>query len=270
LEQVQFLEAPFTALEIRQIVFSCDPNKAPSLDEFLFQFYQAFWDLVFSDVTALVNAFYTNQLDVLKINLATTCLLPKKIDASNIKNYRPISLINYSFKIITKLLAARLATIMDYLIDSTQTAYIKGRLIMDNVVCAHEVLHQVMISKTKGFDRVNWDFLIETLTGRGFGSKWISWIQFILKGSKTCVNFNVNLGPYFHCKRGARQGDPLSPFLFDLVADVLNILLQNARHLGYLKGLDSIGSFEGILNLHFVDDTLLFVEVKAEYIEVLK
>jgi hypothetical protein len=54
------------------------------------------------------------------------------------------------------------------------------------------------------------------------------------------------------------------------VVDVLNILLRNAKNLGYLKGLGSIGSFEGILNLHFIDDTLLFLEAKVEYIEVLK
>jgi Reverse transcriptase (RNA-dependent DNA polymerase) len=202
------------------------------------------------------------------------------MDAFNIKNYRPISLINYSFKIITKLLTDRLATVMDSLIDSTQTAYIKGCLIMDNVVCAHEVLHQVRLSKSKNvlfkidfekvFDRVNWDFLLETLVGRGFRTKWITWIQSILEGSKTCINFNGQLDPYFHCRRGVREGDPLSPFLFDLVADVLNILLRNAKNLSYLKGLGSIGSFEGILNLHFIDDTMLFLEAKAEYIEVLK
>jgi Reverse transcriptase (RNA-dependent DNA polymerase) len=207
-------------------------------------------------------------------------LLPKKIDASNIKNYRPISLINYSFKIITNLVANRLATVMDYLIDSTQTVYIKDRSIMDNVVCAHAVLHQVRLSKSKGllfkidfekvFDRVNWDFLLEILVGRGFRTKWITWIQSILECSKTCINFNGQIGPYFHCKRGVRQGDPLSPFLFDLVADVLNILLKNDKNLGYLKGLGSIGSFEGILNLHFADDTLLFLEAKTEYIEILK
>jgi hypothetical protein len=54
------------------------------------------------------------------------------------------------------------------------------------------------------------------------------------------------------------------------VVDVLNILLRNAKNLGYLQGLGSIGSFEGILNVHFADDTLLFLEVKAEYIKVLK
>jgi chitinase len=105
----------------------------------------------------------------------------KKIEANLITNYRLISLINYSFKIIIKLLADRLALVMDSLIDQLQTTYIKDRMIMDNVVCAHEVLYQVHVSKTKGvmlkidfektFDRVNWDFLLETLKGRGFGLK---------------------------------------------------------------------------------------------------
>jgi Reverse transcriptase (RNA-dependent DNA polymerase) len=124
----------------------------------------------------LINVFYSHHLDISKINLATICL------------------INFSFKIITKLLVVRLTTVMDSLIDSTQTAYIKDRLIMDNVVCAHEVLHQVKLFKTKGvlfkidfektFDHVNWDFLLETLVGRGFGPKWMIWIKSYLREIK--------------------------------------------------------------------------------------
>jgi Reverse transcriptase (RNA-dependent DNA polymerase) len=124
--QVKFLEASFTEVEIKKVVFACNPNKAPGLDSFSFQFYQSFWDLVSRDVCKLVNVFYYNS----------------------IINYRPISLINYSFKIISKLLVNILALIMDSLIDQIQTAYIKERLIMDNVVCTYEVLHQVHISKT--------------------------------------------------------------------------------------------------------------------------
>jgi Reverse transcriptase (RNA-dependent DNA polymerase) len=134
---VKFLEASFSEVEIKKVVFVCK----------------------------LVNAFYYNQLDIFKINLVVICLIPNKKEANSITNYRPISLLNYSFKIISKLLADRLALVMDFLIDQTQTAYIKGRLITNNVVCDHEVLHQVHISKTQGvlfkidfektFDRVN-------------------------------------------------------------------------------------------------------------------
>jgi Reverse transcriptase (RNA-dependent DNA polymerase) len=146
--QVKFLEASFPEVEIKKVVFACNPNKAPGLDSFSFQFYQSFWDLVSRDVCKLVNAFYYNQLDISKINLAVICLISKKKEANSIINYRPISLINYSFKIISKLLVNILALIMDSLIDQIQTAYIKERLIMDDVVCTYEVLHQVHISKT--------------------------------------------------------------------------------------------------------------------------
>jgi Reverse transcriptase (RNA-dependent DNA polymerase) len=197
-----------------------------------------------------------------------------------ITNYKPISLINCSFKIIIKLLADRLAKVMDFLINYSQTTYIKGRYIMDNVVCAHEILHQVKISKLKEFflrlilkkhliELIGF-FLIKTIQGRGFGSKWIRWIQNILDGSKTYINFNGELGLYFHCKRGVRQDDPLSHFLFDLVADVLNVLLNNAQDKGYIKGLWAKGTFSGLVNVHFADDILLFLEVNAKYIESLK
>jgi Reverse transcriptase (RNA-dependent DNA polymerase) len=140
--------------------------------------------------------------------------------------------------------------------------------------------HQVKNSKTKGvifkidfekvFDRVNWFFLIETLQGRGFRSKWIRWIQNILDESKTCINFNGELGPYFHCKRGVMQGDLLSPFIFDLVADVLNVLLNNTQDKDYIKGFGAKDTFPGLVNLHFADDTILFLEAKVKYIESLK
>jgi Reverse transcriptase (RNA-dependent DNA polymerase) len=79
--------------------------------------------------------------------MACIYLIPKKCVAKLISQYRPISLINYSFKIITKLLSTRLTPHMDTLISYTQTTYIKGRNIMDNVVVATEVLHQVRIKK---------------------------------------------------------------------------------------------------------------------------
>jgi Reverse transcriptase (RNA-dependent DNA polymerase) len=188
-------------------------SKAPGPDGFSFLFYQSCWDIVKNDVMTLVHAYYHNVLDIYKLNMDSICLIPKKKDAKLITQFRPISLINYSFKIITKLLSNRLAPVMDKLISPTQTTYIKGINIMDNVVVTTEVLHYVKkkikcilfkIDFEKTFDKFNWDFLYEILEGKCFSSLWISWIKNILYNSKTCINFNGKLGEYFYCKRGVR------------------------------------------------------------------
>jgi Reverse transcriptase (RNA-dependent DNA polymerase) len=142
---------------------------------------------------------------------------------------------------------------MDFLIAPTHIAYIKRRNIMDNVVLATEVLHQVRVKKIKGiifkinfgkaFDRVHCDFLIKVLEGRGFSTFWINWIKYILEGNRTAINLNGQLSEYFPCKRGVRQGDSLSPFLFDLVADVFHIILHKALNNGMIKGL---GNFDAL------------------------
>ena len=210
LEQKVALERPFTVDEIRKTVFSCNPSKAPGPDGLSFLFYQHFWDIIKDDFMQLVQAFYNNTLDLTRLNMASICLIPKKENASEIKNFRPISLINCSLKIITKCLTDRLALCMDDLIDCTQNAFIKGRLIMDNILVANEVLHSVRIAKVQGvlfkldfekaYDMVNWDFLLEVLELRGFGERFISWIKALLVSSKTCININGDLGAYFHCK----------------------------------------------------------------------
>jgi Reverse transcriptase (RNA-dependent DNA polymerase) len=116
----------------------------------------------------LLNAFYHHDLDLSRINLAYICLIHKKSDAQSITQYRPISIINCSMKIITKILTKRLSPFMENLISSTQTVYIKGRYIMDNVMCAHEALHIIKkilvvlfkLDFEKAFNRVQWDFFI--------------------------------------------------------------------------------------------------------------
>jgi Reverse transcriptase (RNA-dependent DNA polymerase) len=166
---------------------------------------------VSKDIFNLVQAFYNNRLDLTKLNHACIILIPKIAEANEIKQFRTISLINYSFKIITKILASRLATVVDHLIGPTQTAFIKGRNITANIVSAQEILYQVRKTKEKSilfkidfekvFDKVNWKILIEILKLRDFGVTWIKWIIKILENGQTCININNNLTPYFKCKK---------------------------------------------------------------------
>jgi Reverse transcriptase (RNA-dependent DNA polymerase) len=94
---------------------------------------------------------------------------------------------------------------------------------------------------------------------------WSNWIENLLVGAKTCVNLNGNLTPYFQCKRGIRQGDPLSPYLFDLVTDALCQLLIRGNELGLLQGLGLVlANGKQDINFHYTDDIIFFHSSKSK------
>ena len=125
---------------------------------------------------------------------------------------------------------------------TNQSVFIKGRYILESVVVAHEIVHSVHSSKEPGviikldyekaYDRVNWDFLFEVLNSRKFSPVWINWIELLVKGGSVGVNLNGEESSFFNPGKGLRQGDPISPLLFNLVVDVLNRMLEKAAEGG--------------------------------------
>jgi Reverse transcriptase (RNA-dependent DNA polymerase) len=95
----------------------------------------------------LLQHFYDNSLKVAKLNHVMLCLIPKEFNASRIQKYRPISLVDCSYKIISKILTNRLARVMDRIVDPAQAAFIKGRYILDNVPVANEIIHFAKLHK---------------------------------------------------------------------------------------------------------------------------
>jgi hypothetical protein len=130
------------------------------------------------------------NLDLYRLNFALITVIPKEKDARTMNKFRPISLLNCCYKNFTKVLTNRIGQVVDRLIASNQTAFIKGRFILESVVIAHEILHNVHKSKQQGlelkldyekaYDKVNWQFLLYILEKRGFGRKWLEWIKCIL------------------------------------------------------------------------------------------
>ena len=113
--------------EIKLTLFSCNPHKSPGSDGLSFLFYQTFWDTVKGDLLYLFQSFFSNSLELSKLNFVSICLIPKKDNPKLVTNYRPISLINFSFKLITKVLTNRLGRVMSSLIDESQSTFTKGR-----------------------------------------------------------------------------------------------------------------------------------------------
>lgn len=138
-----WLTAPFTEEEIKQAIFSCYPEGAPGPDGVSFLFYQKFWDVVKNDIVEMFRDFYEGKLDLYRLNFALLTLIPKEVDARNMKKFRPIALCNCSFKIFSTVLTIRLGRIIDRLVSQQQSAFIKGRFILESVVVAHEVVHSI-------------------------------------------------------------------------------------------------------------------------------
>jgi hypothetical protein len=145
-------------------------------------------------------------------------LLKKKPQPTQIRDYRPISLIHSFSKLVTKCLANRLASVLDGLVHRNQSAFIKGRCIHDNfraVRLSCKALHKkhepsvlLKIDIAKAFDSMSWTFLLEVLQHMGFGRRWRNWISAILSTASTKILLNGVPGRRICHARGLRQGDP--------------------------------------------------------------
>jgi retron-type reverse transcriptase len=164
--------------------------------------------------------------------------------------------------------------VADRLITSNQTAFIKGRYILESVVTAYEILHDMHTSKQQGFvlkidyekayDKVNWKFLLYVVEKRGFGGQLIGWIKRILyRGSVGLVINNIE-GEFFQTGKGLRQGDPLSPVLFNLVVDILFRMKQKTSNDQLIRGLGNNLIEGGVISLQYADDTIHFVDNDIE------
>jgi hypothetical protein len=210
-EENELLTGEFSEAEVRAAIFQMERNKAPGLDGFPLEFYQVFWDLIKPDLMALFKKFQEGVLPLHRLNFGNIILLPKKREARTIQQYRPICLLNVSFKIFTKVATNRLTTIAHNLIKPTQTAFLPGRNIMEGAVILHETIHELHTKKMDGvifkidfekaYDKVNWNFLQQTLRMKGFSEKWCSWVKLFTQRGNVNIKINDQLGPYFQTKK---------------------------------------------------------------------
>ena len=216
-EEAAHLERPFSEEEVALALNQINGKKAPGPDGFTLAFFHHCWDVVKKEVLDSLQEFYDQEAFERSLNSTFVVFIPKKVGASDVKDFRPISLTSSIYKIISKVLANRLKEVLGSLLSPSQNAFIQGRQIQDSVLIANESLDsrqksgvQGLICKLdlkKAHDHVNWNFLIYLMERCGFGAKWRNWIRFFI--SSVCFSVLINGTPcgFFPSSRGLRQGD---------------------------------------------------------------
>ncbi|GAU14634.1 hypothetical protein TSUD_96980 [Trifolium subterraneum] len=270
-EDNERLTAPITKEEIRSALFQMHPDKSPGPDGFNPAFFQKFRHLCGDEVFAATKVWLERGYFPSSLNDTNICLIPKCDSPTSIKDYRPISLCNVLYKMVSKLLANRLKQFLDKYISEEQSAFIEGRSIIDNALIAIETIHtlkrrtrgakgelalKIDISKT--YDKVEWSFLKGMLIKMGFSDTWVHWMMLCVSSVNysALVNFE-KVGP-IRPGRGLRQGDPLSPYLFIIVAEGLTSLIKKAVASGDLHGIKICRGAPAVSHLLFADDCFLF------------
>lgn len=275
-EQVSQLTEPFSHKEVDEAVESCDPQKAPGPDGYNFRFIKDSWEIIKLDVYNIVENFWNSGSLPKGSNVAFIALIAKREVPEGLNDFRPISMVGCIYKIIAKLLARRLQKVMDSLIGPYQSSFIAGRQILDGALIAGELIDtcrrkkvQLSILKLdfhKAFDSVAWSFLDWTLDKMGFPPRWRMWISSCITSAAASILINGSPTAPFKLHRGLRQGDPLSPFLFDLVVETLSLVIQKASHLGLWEGVEVTKNGEKITHLQYADDTIIFCPPNLDYL----
>lgn len=280
LSPMEDLDSPFSMEEIIAVLKDMPRDHAPGPDGFNGMFIKKCWNIIKDDFVRLCKDFESGDLDISSINGSLITLIPKNDSPQSVNDYRPISLLKYSVKFLTKLLANRLQRVILSVIHENQYGFIKGRTIQDCLAWAYQFLHichkpkkEIVILTLdfeKAFDKVEHEVILQVLAHKGFPTKWVDWMRCILTSGSSSVLLNGIPGKSFQCKRDVRQGDPLSPFLFVMAADLLQSVVNDAANnniIAHPLGPDFGGPYPII---QYADDTLLIMPADAAELIALK
>ncbi|GJV47498.1 RNA-directed DNA polymerase, eukaryota, reverse transcriptase zinc-binding domain protein [Tanacetum coccineum] len=263
-EQNTLLTSTILETDIKDAIWDCGSDKSPGPDGFTFAFYKEFWNMVKKDILAFVGYFFTTSIIPKGCNTSFITLIPKVPCTMVISDFCPISLIGAQYKIIAKVLANRLARVIDSIISPEQSAFIKQRQILDGPLMVNEVIQwckrkksKLMVFKIdfeKAFDTISWDFLFQVMHFMGFNETWIKWISGCLHSASASILINGSPTCEFNIRRGLRQGDPLSPFLFIIAMEGLHVAMEDAMAAGLYNGCKI--NTVNLSHLFFADDAL--------------
>ena len=255
------LEGEIKLDEISNVLKKMKNNKSPGSDGFTVEFFKFFYnDLKVFIQRAINEGYRIGKLSATQRQGIITCLPKGDKPREFLKNWRPITLLNVTYKIASGCIAERLKTVLSKLISTDQTGFISGRYIGENTRLIYDIMNftdetnipglLLIIDFEKAFDTISWTFIQRVLSFFDFGESIKHWVSLFYNDITSAIIQSGFLSEFFHMFRGCRQGDPLSPYVFLLCAEILSLMLKKNKD---MKGI-KIGETEYRLS-QFADDT---------------
>ena len=247
-------------------------NKSPGPDGIPVEFYKMYWHTVGEELLNVFHSGLDNRRLAHSQYLAVIKLLYKKGPREDIKNWRPICLLNADYKLLSKVLAERIKSVLPKIIHSDQKGGVDGRYIGENIRLIEDVLYEMenensdavilMLDMEKAFDRVEWGWLFKVLAHFNFGERFISWLMTIYQHAQCSILTNGIQSEYFPISRGIRQGDALSALLFVVQAEPFAQLIRTDTKIQGFK-IDNGHGTTHIKACQYVDDTVTVLKNKS-------
>lgn len=253
--------------EIEEAIKQAKPNKSPGSDGLTHEFYKTFREFLAPILCKLYKHMEERREMPESMGLGMITILYKnKGSKMKLENYRPLSLLNTDYKILTKVLANRIKGVVGGIISESQAYSIPGRDIVDTVCTIRDVVESMgrdgeggmilCMDLNKAFDRVEHSFIVQVMRRFGFGKKMVDWIKLVYGNARSCVKINGVLTKSFKLERSVRQGCPLSALLYSITAEPLAMVVKSDER---IRGIQIPNG--GVSKIHqYADDTTFTVK----------
>ncbi|KAL3698736.1 hypothetical protein R1sor_012812 [Riccia sorocarpa] len=263
--------------ELEKIVKGLPEEKAPGLDGVTAEVLTRCWSFMKIDCLAMLVSFWEDGVLTLCDSKGVIKLLPKNAERQRLRNWRPITLLTLTYKLISKVLASRLKGVLPGLVDEHQTGFVDGRSIHDSILlhrfsqeyaqATHQETVLIKLDFEKAYDRVSHAYLRAVLLKMEFCPNFTELTMGLLKHGTAVVHTNGLFSREFQLGRGVRQGCLIAPFLFALCTESLMTMMRTYQEEGLLEGIKLPGGKQALYNL-FADNTEL--SIKAEEVNYLR